>query len=70
MPATSKPEYTQDEIAAMVGSVREVVQRSLKTLEHVGLIQMARGRIQVIDPEALDGWTESESRVLEYRRAR
>ena len=69
-PATSKPEYTQDEIAAMVGSVREVVQRALKTLEHVGLIQMARGRIQVIDPEALDGWTESESRVLEYRRAR
>src|SRR4029453_8500523 len=33
-PATSKPEYTQDEIAAMVGSVREVVQRALKTLEH------------------------------------
>jgi CRP-like cAMP-binding protein len=69
-PATSKPEYTQDEIAAMVGSVREVVQRALKTLEHVGLIQMAHGRIQVIDPEALDGWTDSESRVLEYQRAR
>jgi hypothetical protein len=54
----------------MVGSVREVVQRALKTLEHVGLIQMARGRIQVIDPDALDGWTESEPRVLEYWRAR
>jgi CRP-like cAMP-binding protein len=54
-PASSSPEYTQDEIAAMVGSVREVVQRALKTLEHVGLIQLARGRIQVIDAEALDG---------------
>jgi CRP/FNR family cyclic AMP-dependent transcriptional regulator len=62
--ASSSPEYTQDEIAAMVGSVREVVQRALKTLEHAGLIQMARGRVQVIDVEALDGWTESESNVV------
>jgi CRP/FNR family transcriptional regulator, cyclic AMP receptor protein len=59
--ASSSLEYTQDEIAAMVGSVREVVQRALKTLEHVGLVQMSRGKIQVMDVEALDGWTESES---------
>lgn len=59
--ASSSPEYTQDEIAAMVGSVREVVQRALKTLEHAGLIHMARGRIQIIDVEALDGWSEAES---------
>jgi CRP/FNR family cyclic AMP-dependent transcriptional regulator len=59
--ASSNPEYTQDEIAAMVGSVREVVQRALKTLEHVGLIQMTRGKILVIDVEALDGWTGAES---------
>jgi CRP/FNR family cyclic AMP-dependent transcriptional regulator len=58
---TSSPEYTQDEIAAMVGSVREVVQRALKTLEHAGLIQMARGRTQIIDLEALEGWAESAS---------
>ena len=45
----------------MVGSVREVVQRALKTLEHAGLIQMARGRTQIIDLEALEGWSESES---------
>ena len=62
--ASSSPEYTQDEIAAMVGSVREVVQRALKTLEHAGLIHMARGRIQIIDVEALDGWSEAESPVL------
>jgi CRP/FNR family transcriptional regulator, cyclic AMP receptor protein len=59
--ASSSPEYTQDEIAAMVGSVREVVQRPLKTLEHVGLIQMSRARIQVIDVEALAGWSGPES---------
>src|SRR5262245_6966801 len=53
--ASSSPEYTQDEIATMVGSVREVVQRALKTLEHAGLIQTARGRIHIIDPDALDG---------------
>jgi CRP/FNR family cyclic AMP-dependent transcriptional regulator len=62
--ASSHPEYTQDEIAAMVGSVREVVQRALKTLEYAGLIQMARGRIQIFDVDALDGWAESESSLL------
>jgi CRP-like cAMP-binding protein len=51
--------YTQDEMAAMVGSVREVVQRALKTLERAELIEMRRGRIQVLDVDALDGWTES-----------
>ncbi|HJZ73126.1 MAG TPA: Crp/Fnr family transcriptional regulator [Vicinamibacterales bacterium] len=61
---TSSPEYTQDEVAAMTGSVREVVQRALKTLEHVGLIQMTRGRIQIIDVEALDAWSDSESSVF------
>src|SRR5262245_1012451 len=60
-PPSSNPEYTQEEIAAMVGSVREVVQRALKTLEHAGLIQMARARIQIIDLEALEGWAASES---------
>jgi CRP-like cAMP-binding protein len=63
-PATASPRYTQDELAAMVGSVREVVQRALKTLEHAGLIEMARGQIQVIDVEALDGWAESTSNAL------
>jgi CRP-like cAMP-binding protein len=62
--ATASPDYTQDELAAMVGSVREVVQRALKTLEHAGLIQMARGQIRVIDVEALDGWAGSTSNVL------
>lgn len=55
--------YTQNEVAAMVGSVREVVQRALKTLERAGVIQMTRGRIRVIDVEALSVWMESERAV-------
>jgi CRP-like cAMP-binding protein len=55
--------YTQNEIAALVGSVREVVQRALKTLEHAGVIQMARGRIRITDVEALSVWIESERKV-------
>jgi len=62
--ADSSPEFTQEEIAALVGSVREVVQRALKTLEHAGFIQMARGRIRIIDVEALDGWSDSESSLF------
>ena len=49
----------------MVGSVREVVQRALKTLEHAGLIQMTRGRIRIIDVEGLNLWIESESRAFD-----
>jgi CRP-like cAMP-binding protein len=62
--ASSSPDYTQDELAALVGSVREVVQRALKTLEHAGFIQMARGRIFVIDVDALEGWSGSESGLI------
>src|SRR5262245_17863366 len=62
--ATASLRYTQDELAAMVGSVREVVQRALKTLEHAGLIEMARRQIHVVDLEALDGWAESTSNAL------
>ena len=56
--ANRRLDYTQDEIAAMVGSVREVVQRALKALEHAGLVESERGRIHVIDAEALSTWTE------------
>jgi len=51
--------YTQDDIATMVGSVREVVQRALKTLERAELIETRRGRVHVVDVDALDGWTAS-----------
>jgi CRP/FNR family transcriptional regulator, cyclic AMP receptor protein len=61
--ASLSPRLTQDEIAAMVGSVREVVQRALKTLEHDGAIQMARGRVKIVDVQELEVWSESSTRT-------
>jgi CRP-like cAMP-binding protein len=48
-----RPRLTQQEIAAMVGSVREVVGRSLAALEREGAIRIERARIVVADREAL-----------------
>ena len=44
---------TQQDMAAIVGTVREVVGRSLKTLERNGIIRIDRHRIVIIDREAL-----------------
>jgi len=48
---------TQQQLAAMTGTVREVVQRALKALEREGAIELARGRIRVIAPEILEAWS-------------
>jgi len=47
---------TQDELASMVGSVREVVARSLKELEKCGAIEVQRGRIKILNKEKLIDW--------------
>ena len=47
---------TQDDIAARVGTVREVVARSLKELERVGAIDLQRGKITIINQEKLIDW--------------
>jgi CRP-like cAMP-binding protein len=47
---------THQEIAAMVGSVREVVQRALKELERDGAIALERTRIRIRDPAKLERW--------------
>ena len=47
------PRLTQQEMAAMAGTAREVVGRSLKTLEEEGAIRFARHRIVITDKEAL-----------------
>jgi CRP-like cAMP-binding protein len=44
---------TQQDMAAIVGTVREVVGRSLKALERNGIIRIDRHRIVIIDREAL-----------------
>lgn len=48
---------TQQQLAAMTGSVREVVQRSLKALEREGAIRLARGSIRVLAPDILAAWS-------------
>ena len=48
---------TQDALAARLGTVREVVARSLKELERSGAIQVNRGQIKVVDDERLLEWT-------------
>jgi hypothetical protein len=50
----------------MVGSVREVVQRALKTLEHA-VIQMTRERIRILDVDAVGVWIDSEHAIAAPR---
>ena len=50
---TERPRLTQQEMAAMVGTAREVVGRSLKVLEEEGAIRMDRHRIVVTNRKAL-----------------
>jgi CRP/FNR family transcriptional regulator len=47
------PRLTQQEMAAMIGTAREMVGRSLKNLEGAGTIRMERNRIVIADPRAL-----------------
>jgi CRP-like cAMP-binding protein len=45
---------TQQEMAAMIGTAREVVTRALRTLEQQGGIQVQRGQIVILRPEILE----------------
>jgi CRP-like cAMP-binding protein len=49
----SEPRLTQQEMAAMAGTAREVVGRSLKALEEQGVIRLDRHRIIITDKGAL-----------------
>ena len=53
---------THQEIATMVGSVREVVQRALKELERDGAIALERSRIDISDPAKLERWAEADAK--------
>ena len=48
---------TQDDLAARLGTVREVVARSLKELEKSGAIDVNRGQITIVDSDRLGEWT-------------
>lgn len=53
------PRLTQQDMAAMAGTAREVVGRSLKTLEEQGAIRLDRHRILITDEGALQRTTEA-----------
>jgi CRP-like cAMP-binding protein len=48
------PRLTQELLAAMAGSRREVVGRALKALSQEGAVRLARGRIHVLDRDVLE----------------
>ncbi|HJX13644.1 MAG TPA: Crp/Fnr family transcriptional regulator [Dehalococcoidales bacterium] len=48
-----RPRLTQQEMAAMIGTAREMVGRSLKSLEEEGAIRVERNRIIITDLAAL-----------------
>jgi len=50
--------WTQDQLGARLGTVREVVARSLRELERSGAIQVENRRITILDAEILKQWTE------------
>tara|TARA_B100001971_G_C18214864_1_gene553125 strand:- start:573 stop:1244 length:672 start_codon:yes stop_codon:yes gene_type:complete len=50
---SAEPRLTQRDMAAMAGTVREVVSRSLKALEEEGVIRLEHHRIVITDKAAL-----------------
>jgi CRP-like cAMP-binding protein len=44
---------TQDELASMAGTSRATVNKVLRDEQHLGAVQLGRGKTTIIDPEAL-----------------
>ena len=55
------PHWTQEQLAARLGTVREVVARSLKELERSGAIRIEERRIHIADPDVLQQWAQPEN---------
>ena len=51
--ADPRPRLTQQEMAAMAGTAREMIGRSLRALENEGVIRIDRHRLVITDKEAL-----------------
>jgi CRP/FNR family transcriptional regulator len=49
---------TQDQMAARLGTVREVVARSLRELERSGAIRVQRRQIQIVNEVVLQAWAQ------------
>jgi len=54
---SAAPSFTQTDMAAMVGTVRDVIGRSLKVLEEEGAIRVDRHRILIVDAARLKDMT-------------
>jgi len=52
-PAPVDIPLTQDDLAGLAGATRETVNRALQALAADGTVALARGRLQVLDPEGL-----------------
>ncbi|MFN8381024.1 MAG: Crp/Fnr family transcriptional regulator [Anaerolineales bacterium] len=50
--------WTQEQLAARLGTVREVVARSMKELERSGAIKVEDRRIQIVDQEIFNQWLQ------------
>ncbi len=61
METSPHPPWTQEQLAARLGTVREVVSRSLKELEKSGAIRMEDRRIQIADNDILRQWTQPDN---------
>ena len=55
------PQWTQEQLAARLGTVREVVARSLKELERSGAIKIEDRRILVADREIFKQWVQPKN---------
>jgi len=53
----SRRRWTQDEIAAHLGTVREMVSRALRELQEAELIDIQRHRIEILDRAGLEDLT-------------
>jgi hypothetical protein len=54
----ARPQWTQEQLAAQLGTVREVVARFMVELERGGASRIADRRIHVADPATLSQWTQ------------
>lgn len=61
--AERRGRLTQQDMAQMAGTAREVVARALKALEQVGAISQRRGRITILDTAKLAGMTSQVAGV-------
>src|SRR5262245_21584170 len=55
--ALDRQQWTQDEIAAHLGTVREMVGRAFRELQEARLISLDRHRIEILDREGLQELT-------------